>query len=104
MSASTNGVRDSQTEANRILRPRDLRDRLGLSLATVWRLRRRGELPEPIRLSPGCVGWRATDIDQWLVARQASTGRRSGSEVRRAPRLPDTSSRMTGTGEKAELF
>ena len=42
---------------------------IGLSLATLWRLRRRGDLPEPIRLSPGCVGWRSSDIEAWLSAR-----------------------------------
>jgi predicted DNA-binding transcriptional regulator AlpA len=52
-----------------IIRPRALADRLGLSLATLWRLRRRGDLPEPIRLSPGCVGWRTSDIEAWLAAR-----------------------------------
>jgi prophage regulatory protein len=54
---------------DRILRPRQLADRVGLSLATLWRLRRRGDLPEPIRLSPGCVGWRTSEIDAWLTAR-----------------------------------
>ncbi len=39
--------------ADRILRPRELAERIGLSLTTLWRLRRRGDLPEPLRLSPG---------------------------------------------------
>jgi prophage regulatory protein len=56
-------------QPDRILRPRQLADRIGLSLATLWRLRRRGDLPEPIRLSPGCVGWRTSVIDAWLAAR-----------------------------------
>jgi prophage regulatory protein len=56
-------------QIDRILRPRQLADRIGLSLATLWRLRRRGDLPEPIRLSPGCVGWRTSDIEAWLSAR-----------------------------------
>jgi predicted DNA-binding transcriptional regulator AlpA len=34
--------------SDRIVRPRELADRIGLSLATIWRLRRRGDLPEPI--------------------------------------------------------
>ena len=55
--------------SDRIIRPRELAERIGLSLATIWRLRRRGELPEPLRLSPGCVGWRASDIDVWLAGR-----------------------------------
>ncbi len=59
------------TPSDRILRPRELSDRIGLSLATLWRLRRRGDLPEPIRLSPGCVGWRSSDIERWLERREA---------------------------------
>ncbi len=59
------------TPSDRILRPRELADRIGLSLATLWRLRRRGDLTEPIRLSPGCVGWRSSDIERWLERREA---------------------------------
>jgi len=51
---------------DRFLRPRALADFTGLSLATLWRMRRRGDLPEPVRLSPGAVGWRASVIEQWL--------------------------------------
>lgn len=58
--------------SDRILRPRQLADRIGLSLATLWRLRRRGDLPEPIRLSPGACGWRSSDIDAWLAARETT--------------------------------
>jgi prophage regulatory protein len=54
---------------DRIIRPRELAARIGLSLATIWRLRRRGDLPDPIRLSPGCVGWRTSDIEAWLANR-----------------------------------
>ncbi len=60
------------TSQDRILRPRALSNKLDLSLATLWRLRRRGDLPEPIRLSPGCVGWRSSDIERWLDRREAS--------------------------------
>jgi prophage regulatory protein len=61
-------------DRDRILRPRELAGYVGLSLATLWRLRRRGDLPEPIRLSPGCVGWRSSDIERWLEAREAARG------------------------------
>jgi prophage regulatory protein len=54
---------------DRILRPRELAAYIGLSLATLWRLRRAGALPEPIRLSPGCVGWRISIVDRWLASR-----------------------------------
>jgi prophage regulatory protein len=46
-----------------------LQERLGLSEATILRMRRRGQFPQPIRLSPGRVGWRERDIVAWLDAR-----------------------------------
>ena len=64
----------SSPSHDRILRPRELSGYVGLSLATLWRLRRTGSLPEPIRLSPNCVGWRASVVDAWLASR-AEAGR-----------------------------
>ena len=61
---------------DRILRPRELASYVGLSLATLWRLRRAGSLPEPLRLSPNCVGWRISVVDAWLATR-TNTGRSS---------------------------
>ena len=43
----------------------------GLSKATIYRLRDRGEFPQPVQLSPRCVGWRVKDIEAWLEARIA---------------------------------
>jgi len=54
---------------DRIMRPREVMQMLGLSLPTIWRMRRRGEFPEPLRLSPGAVGWRASTIAKWLRGR-----------------------------------
>ena len=51
---------------SRILSNREVVELLGLSAATVWRLRRRGDFPEPISLSPGRVGWRESDLSAWL--------------------------------------
>jgi prophage regulatory protein len=63
---------DLQT-LSRIYSPTQLRDLTGLSLATIWRLRQRGELPAPIQLSPGRVGWSEDTVRQWLAARAAAT-------------------------------
>jgi prophage regulatory protein len=51
--------------------PREFRQITGLSDPTIWRMRRRHELPEPVRLSPGRVAWRASTIRQWLNSREA---------------------------------
>ncbi len=74
---------NSNQPQDSILRPRELSSRIGLSLATLWRLRRRGDLPEPIRLSPGCVGWRTSVIDDWLTTRaQQACSPLSAAKVR----------------------
>jgi prophage regulatory protein len=67
-----------------ILSPKDTYKLTSLSGATIWRLRRQGQFPEPIRLSPGRMGWRRADIEQWLSERQAVHGRMRPSPHPRA--------------------
>ncbi len=65
-------ITDAQTPPRaltRILNPREVERLTGLSAATIWRLRQRGELPEPIRLSPRRVGWPESTIAGWLEQR-----------------------------------
>ena len=57
----------------RILRMQDLIVATGMSRATIFRLRKRREFPQPVRLSPGTVGWRSADVDAWLAQREAAT-------------------------------
>lgn len=48
---------------------RDIIGRTGLSEPTLWRMRNRGDFPQPVRLSPGRVAWRLADIDAWEASR-----------------------------------
>ena len=52
-----------------ILRPKQLAKYLSISLATLWRLNKRGELPQKIQISQKAVGWSTADIDDWLKHR-----------------------------------
>ena len=53
-----------------VLSPRELREALAnVSTTTIWRMRQRGEFPEPIRLSPGRVGYRRVEVEKWLADR-----------------------------------
>ena len=45
--------------------------RTGLSDTTIWRGVRAGWFPAPVRLSPGTVGWRESDVNRWLETRSA---------------------------------
>lgn len=57
----------------RILRMRDLRERLKISSSQVFSLIDRGLLPKPFHLVPGgrAVGWLETDIANWILQRKA---------------------------------
>ena len=54
----------------RILSTKQLSQLINLSESTLWRMRQRGQLPQPIRVSPGRVGWRESDIVAWLATRE----------------------------------
>ena len=53
-----------------LLRLADVKARTGLSRASVYRLRRDGRFPAPVRLTERTVGWRSDDIDQWIAERE----------------------------------
>ena len=52
-----------------IIRRRDLPAIVGLSLATINRVRTRGDFPAPRQLGPAAVGFLRSDIDRWLTSR-----------------------------------
>jgi predicted DNA-binding transcriptional regulator AlpA len=52
-----------------LLRERKLRERLGISHSTIWRMLRNKRFPEPIRLSARVKAWRLADIERWLSER-----------------------------------
>jgi len=55
-----------------IIRPRDISSLTGLSSVTIYRLEKAGKFPSRIKLSPGAVGWRRSEVEAWLDARQAA--------------------------------
>ena len=50
-----------------LLRVEQVAERLSVARRTVWRWLAQGRLPPPLRLSPGCVRWRAADIEAHLA-------------------------------------
>ena len=55
--------------AIKILRIREVMELLGIKRTTIYAMIKRGEFPEPIRLSPGAVGWRVDEITAWMESR-----------------------------------
>ena len=58
------------TQQEIIIRRARLPAILGISMATIDRLRVAGDFPKPIRLGEQAIGFTKTSIDEWLAARQ----------------------------------
>ena len=55
---------------NRYLGWREVVRHLGISRTTLWRWLRTGQFPTPVRLGPGRVAFRESDIREWEDARE----------------------------------
>ena len=53
-----------------IYRAKELQQVTGLSRSTIWRMEREGSFPQRLKISTGCVGWRKSEIDEWVKGRQ----------------------------------
>ncbi len=59
-----------QNEGKRLLRTREFAERLGISVATLYRLIAAGKLPPPIKIG-GASAWPSSDLDA-IVERRAT--------------------------------
>ena len=63
-----------QTNTKRIIRQKEVSEKLGLSKATIWTYARtRDDFPKPIRLGANSVGWLESEIDAFIDARIAAS-------------------------------
>jgi prophage regulatory protein len=46
-------------------------ERFGVHLTTIWRWRQNGDFPKPIPFGPQTVRWRVTDVEAWEAAQAA---------------------------------
>ena len=53
-------------------RPNDLSAMLNLSLSAIDRLRKKGELPPPVKIGTRAIGWPRQEIERWIAARSAN--------------------------------
>jgi len=50
-----------------IIRPKELCEILGISIASLYRWETEGKLPiKKIHFGPNCVGYRRSDVENWL--------------------------------------
>lgn len=66
---------DVPATPTRLLRRPAVLDRVGVSYTTLWRMYRSGQFPAPIQISAGAVGWRESDVTDWIASRVGAAGR-----------------------------
>lgn len=54
---------------DRLITIDEVRARVSLSKATLWRLRKRHEFPDPIPVSPGRKLWSEQALNRWIEGR-----------------------------------
>lgn len=57
----------------KVLRPREAASYLQISLASFWRLVKRGELPKGIKLSTRCSVWRVEVLDNYIKRKEQAS-------------------------------
>lgn len=60
---------DASPKLDRVIRMREVNHLTGLSRASVYRLIAAKRFPSAIRLAARAVGWRQSDLVQWLETR-----------------------------------
>ena len=61
----------------RILRKGPVREKTGLSSATIDRKERAGDFPARVQLGEKAVGWLESEVDTWIEKRVAERGERA---------------------------
>lgn len=60
----------AEIQTYRVLRRPEVLELTGLSAATVYRWIAEGLFPPPVRLGPNSVGWRWSELQDWLESRE----------------------------------
>lgn len=103
MSFSIHGVTiESGGPEDRLLPWERVRDIIGVSRTTVWRMQQAGNFPTRVTVSPGRVGWWESELTAWKSARTGakplapphkSAGTAKALVPPSAPRFPGTARR-----------
>ena len=55
--------------SEKILRTKEVQGQTKLGRTTIWRLEREGRFPKRVQLSDRRVGWKASDVEEWVRSR-----------------------------------
>jgi len=82
---------DAPAETGRLLPWRAVRALTGVSRTTIWRLRKAGDFPRPVEVSPGRVAWREDDIAAWKAGLRPRGEPGAGPLASTEPARPEAS-------------
>lgn len=63
---------------NKILRIWDVMELTGLSRSSLYQMIQIGDFPRPIELGKRCVGWVASEVEDWIQERIAKSRNQEG--------------------------
>ena len=52
--------------SSRILKAKEVAERVSISTSQVYRLARDGRFPQPLKITENRSGWLETEVDQWI--------------------------------------
>ena len=55
----------------RFVRPREVREMIGVSRTTLWRMVQAGAFPKPVRITERSCGYLLEAVEEWMRARAA---------------------------------
>ncbi len=55
-----------RAEMDSILRLHDVLQISGASRSSIYKWKNEGKFPQPVKLGPRAVGWRRSEVQQWL--------------------------------------
>jgi len=70
-----NELRSDAVELDRFIREPECEGLSGLSRTTRWRLERQGQFPRRVQISPNAIGWRLSEVLDWLATRTSAGDR-----------------------------
>jgi prophage regulatory protein len=59
---------------NKLLRFKEVKQLIGLSRSSIWRLEKSGNFPRRRRLSSLAVGWLSSEVESWIDSRKSVGG------------------------------
>ena len=62
-------------DGDRVLRRREVEAKTGFKKSTLYALIKQGEFPQRISLGGRMVGWRASEVEEWIRSRPTTDAR-----------------------------